>query len=123
MSILLAIILTFVPLDSVIVDRVDVAELNHVHWEKSGEHTFSQWVFWEWNAGAMRVVDWRYAKCTDPMFTSDGGQWAMTWLDGETLRRVEADHFRETWTAYDVEVQDRARLPESLRRRLTRRGG
>ena len=44
--------------------------------------------------------------------------WKSTWQDKGVFRQIQAKHFRETHTAYDVEVANRELYPTSGRRGL-----
>lgn len=99
-------------------DRVAVAELNHVLCPVNGTEQGVYWVWWRWQTVDGRegyyVADWR--REVDVPRPTNGVQ---EWLDkGRVRRRVVSRVFRETWTQYDREEEDRKRLPEYRRRKL-----
>ncbi len=101
--------------------RVDICEINHVVNMTTGQESLVQVVWWDWSPwhGAYRVRDWRLLeKCCRPH--SEGGKLVQRWYDDGQRRLiiVESGAFRETWTFYDVELEDRKELPERLRRKM-----
>jgi hypothetical protein len=120
--------------DSVIQDSCDLIELNH-HYDDEGRKTFSQLIFYEWDAYDCRhqVRAWRMLKetakeATDPRkpnwqvhFDYERQRWIATGDDGECNREVRAGLFRETWTQYDPELLERDILPKEHRRELSTR--
>ena len=111
----------FVPLTPTVRDDVDTIELNHVY-DGDGRLILSQLIFWNWNEHSARphVVAWRLWKPGQPTPLRDwlrGGY--VLWLrDGQTLREIRSPAFRETWTQFDPEIQDRSRLSQDRRRGL-----
>lgn len=49
------------------------------------------------------------------------GMYQATWFDGDVIRTVKSFQFRETWTQYDPELENRNFLPKEYRRLLKRK--
>jgi hypothetical protein len=112
------------PADGVLAnDRVDLIEVNHFYNER-GSLVFDQIIFYDWSAaeGRFHVRAWRLVKCPAQIPHRDGqrGEYVAVWSDGEVLRRVRSDSFRESWTQYDPELLEREYLPKEHRRELNR---
>jgi len=109
------------PVDDVLRDRVDVIELNH-YYNDRGQLIFDQIIFWDWcpTAGRLKVRAWRLVKSAWHLPERDWqrGGWSALWLDGDRLRAVYAGAFRETWTQYDPEIEDRRLYDVTQRRKL-----
>lgn len=122
-------LLAIVPIEDVVCDRVDCVEVNHFYGEQ-GRLIFDQAIFYDWSPADERyqVRDWRLVKNPAQIPTRDWARgvdpqdrvprYTATWLDGEVLRRVEADSYRETWTQYDPELLEREQFPKERRRGL-----
>lgn len=100
---------------------VDVVEINHVLSEVDGRETLCQVVWWKWSTwhGEYKVCDWRLLeKCCRPQRIQ--GIIQQRWYDVKTQSEllVVAASFRETWTYHDVELTDRASLPERFRSKV-----
>lgn len=114
-----AILLAILPLpDDIVRDSVSVTEINH-YYDSNGCHIFDQIIYWDWEQDHYNVRAWRLLKHESqrPSYIGRRG-WVTTHFDGETLRRVRAESFRETWTQYDVELLERDILPPERRRGL-----
>lgn len=103
-----------------VLDRVDIVELNHVICPVNGNEQGVYWIWWRWQivdgVGDYYVADWR--RMADSPRPKDGVQ--EFWDSKARVKwRVESKVFCETWTFYDRESEDRKRLPESKRRKLT----
>jgi len=109
------------------IESVDVIELNNIHavydsTDDYGRKTYrvnlvaTYWVFWELHGDELRVRDWASPKPSD-LFTNDSGKHVLV-TQRERPIRIEAPVFRETWTLFDVETNDRAKWPEAKRRRI-----
>ena len=113
-----------VPQSPVVRDDVDTIELNHVY-DVWGNHTLSQLIFWKHYGISTRthVVAWRLWKPGYPMPVHDvpQGGYALLFIDGQTLRLLRSQRYRETWTQYAPEIADRLLLPQNRRVGLTRR--
>lgn len=112
----LLLLLTVLPTPGVACDRVDLVEVNHVY-DDNGKHTFSQLIFYD--RGNVRA--WRLLKnCNHrPERDPRSGEWVTIFHDGGLLREVRAACFRERWTQWDVELDERERLPKERRIDLT----
>jgi hypothetical protein len=106
----------------VVVDAVDMVEVNHFY-DDHGELVFDQLIFYDWceRANRFQVRAWRLLKATAqrPQRNWNGGGFVIVWHDGDLLRRVEAQVFRETWTQHDPEMDERSILAKEKRRELT----
>lgn len=111
-----------IPVDGVVVDHVDEIEINHLY-NAEGERTLDQVIFWNWPKHHERpqVVAWRLWDAKKPMPTRNKVtcRTELTWIDGEQPRRVVAKVWRETWTQYDPEVEDRRFLSQNERLELS----
>jgi len=118
------------PLLPVADETIDVIEVNHFY-DDSGKHVFDQIIFWEYRRadGAVTTHDCalgrvvqacRFIKCYSQMPQRDYGRGCTTtiWHDGDTLRRVRAACWFETWTQFDPEVANRSVLAQCDRREL-----
>ena len=115
-----------VPSDGIVHDRYDEIEVNHYHGD-DGRLIHTQIIFWDFDeeAAAQRVAAWRLWKNASRMPTRNQhtGDWELLWHDAKsnTMRRVTAKSYRETWTQHDREMLDRDDSPKNLRRGLTQR--
>jgi hypothetical protein len=104
-----------------VVDRVAVIETN-VCWpldcEECEKPFLTQLIFWD---DQERVIDWRIKK-TRMDVEREGGEWVVTWHDGETFRQVRAPHFRDRHTGYDVEMEHRKQREDNWRKKLSKPG-
>jgi len=102
-------------------DHVDLIEVNH-HYDENGWLVMDQVIFYQWCAtkSRYRVRDWRPLKSFTQVPTKDfrTGKYITTWKDGRNYRRITADQFRETWTAYDPELIDSLQSPKQYRKTL-----
>jgi hypothetical protein len=109
------------PQDDLVRDRVGLIEINHFY-NDHGELVFDQIIFWDWcpMEGRFQVRAWRMVKSPWQVPQRDWQRsgWWVLWLDGDRLRLVHADAFRETWTQYDPEVVERGYLPPERRKGL-----
>jgi hypothetical protein len=105
------------------VDRCDLVELNHFY-DEMGRLVFDQVIFYDWSDDEARfnVRAWRLGKHPSqlPFRDWESGGYRVTWLDGDRLRDVFSAHYRETWTQYDPELEEREHLPKDRRRELGR---
>lgn len=104
------------------VDTVSLLETNHFY-DETGKLLFDQIIFWDWHPTESRyhVRAWRLVKSPQqlPIFDADRQCWKTTWVDGNCLREVRAEQFRESWTMHDPELLARADRPRDERRELT----
>lgn len=122
LPLLLTVVISMVPVDSVVRDTVDLIEVNHVY-DDRGRLVLQQVIFWDWHAdrGRFHVVAWRMLRETGQIPRRDWQQddYFCLWYDGDVLREVRAPSRSETWTQFDPELDDRQELPRSLRRKLS----
>jgi hypothetical protein len=98
--------------------RVDLLELNHVVRDDGSE--FVQWILWDWEPSqrAYCVVAWQRYECGDTYQVSRG-RFNLTWDRCELPARIISSAvFRETWTAYDPEVENQKVWRPAMRRQL-----
>lgn len=114
------------PTDDVAVDEVDLIEINHFH-DEQGKPVFDQIIFYDWSAADSRyqVRAWRMLKTPAqiPRKNWRDGGYVAVWHDtqnGDVLRKVKSQSFRESWTQYDPELIEREFLPKEKRRDLKR---
>jgi len=114
-------LLSIVPIDDVVCDRVAVIEVNHFY-DDQGRLVFDQAIFYDWSPGDSRymVRAWRLVKNPNILPVRDWttGRYRSFWQDGEQLRDIHALSFRETWTQYDPELVEREFLPKERRKEL-----
>ena len=107
----------------VLEDHVDLIELNH-HYDKHGLLVMDQVIFYHWCPvqSRYRVRDWRPLKSSTQVPSKDfrTGKYSTTWKDGRNYRRITAEQYRETWTAYDPELIDSMKAPKQYRKTLTK---
>lgn len=117
-TLLLLVICGGIP-NSAPVQHADIVEVNHVCDRQDGRETLVQVIWWEWSSvyGQFVVIDWRIlSKCDFPH--RHGTAWIQQWRDGPgSETTVVSKVFRETWTLYDVEIENRSIVPEQHRRR------
>lgn len=113
-------LLCMVPSPEVVTDTVAISELNHVCCPETGAIRESYWVWWRWQrvegVTDYYVADWiRLSECPRP----ENGVQEFWDKKAKVKRRIESRVFVETWSNYDRESEDRKRLPENMRRKLT----
>lgn len=118
------VIASVIPQEFVAQDRVDLIEVNH-YYDERGNPVFDQLIFYDWSSEESRyhVRAWRMLKRKSqwPLRDWERNTFTAVWLDdGKMMRKVRAASIRETWTQYDPELLERAELPLSQRRDLTR---
>lgn len=112
----------------------DIIEVNTVYSETDGTERFTQVIFWEWRqalnyqTGKQEwghfVQEWRIikgeAKDKRPRYDYRRKLYVLTFLDDRSkrYRTIYSVSSRSTETFYDVEVEDRKRLPPHARRKL-----
>ena len=124
-------ILLIVPQPDITPDQCDIIEINHVYRvhviedppaaakvkiSKQGSYL----LFWDWNALQNNYVciAWRvWREKQYPM--RRGGMWHIHFHDKDLFREVQAVSFRETWTPWDAEVENRHTFDPAQRRGLT----
>ena len=111
------------PPEDALVERVDLIELNH-NYDEAGRFQFNQIIYYKWSLDHCRynVCAWRLLKHDGqiPVRNWCCGGYDSVWHDGDVLRVVAAEHFRETWTQFDPEMKERRYLPKDKRPDLAR---
>jgi hypothetical protein len=125
--VLVLLLLSIVPRDSVYRESVDLVEVNHFYDDK-GRLVFDQTIFYDWSNQHDREADcryniraWRLIKTSSqiPLMDWRTGYFRAMWWDGEQLREVFSRSERETWFQHDVELVERDLfLPKERRREL-----
>lgn len=104
-----------------ICEAVDLIEVNHFY-DEQGRLVFDQAIFYEWSQKHDRYMirAWRLVKNKSQLPQQDHrrGGWLTVWHDGEILRRVWSQSYRESFTQYDPELAERDHLPKEQRREL-----
>lgn len=121
MNALILLIASFLPMEVVAKDQVDVIEINHFY-DEQGRLVFDQVIFYDWSPMQSRyhVRAWRLLKNKTqlPHRNRLAGGFTAVWHDGEVLRKVCASALRESWTQYDPELIEREFLPKEKRKEL-----
>ncbi|MEW4565388.1 hypothetical protein AB1K70_22875 [Bremerella sp. JC770] len=110
------------PVETHVVDRVDLVEINHLY-DLQGRLVINQLIFYQWDSASQRfqVRAWRLLKTDDqlPRKSWNQDQFICHWRDMNVDRKVYADNVRETWTTYDPEVLERNMFPIEQRSELS----
>ncbi|MBI1249471.1 hypothetical protein GC197_16725 [bacterium] len=110
------------PVETHLVDRVDLIEINHLY-DLQGRLVINQLIFYQWDNASQRfqVRAWRLLKTDDqlPRKSWNKDQYICLWRDMNVHRKVYADNVRETWTTYDPEVMERNLFPIENRSELS----
>ena len=119
---MLAIVLAaIVPINDLAVERISILECHHFY-DEHGRLVFDQLIGWEVVNEQERVVFWRLIKSETQIPRRDWqhGGYVVSFQDGETscFRCIRAPSFRERWTQYDVELENREIWPKEKRREL-----
>lgn len=103
----------------------DLLERNRFY-DEQGRLVFEQILFYDWSPHADRfnVQAWRLVKTPNqiPERDHEAGDFVAVWQDGEILRAVRSEMYRESWTQYDPELVEREYLPKERRRDLLKLG-
>jgi hypothetical protein len=91
-------------------DQCERIEINHVY-NLQGEHVLDQVIYWQYYGDSLHVKDWRWLKDKNQFPRKTGQYWQSLFLDQNTLRRIRAPTFLESYSLYDPELADRALLP------------
>ena len=136
-------LLGVIPTDSVVVDRVDVIEVNHILDQESGKYGLHQLIFWKLRGGKHEIAAWilvpnpstAVAKLAnpagqieaeeepwfghhmEPQYDRRTRRWVCLFRDARSRcrRKIISPSRRVTWTALDIEVLERDVLPLELR--------
>lgn len=102
-------------------ETADLIELNHCY-NEDGQLVFDQLIFWEWNEdeSCYNVAAYRVLRAETNALRFDWNQkeYVASWCDHGLLREIRAPHYRQTWTQYDPELEDRRRFPQEARKGL-----
>lgn len=103
-------------------EKCSIIELNH-RFDDAGRHCYDQYIFWEWHPSLGRHVALGFALESDKLRLKRLGnacdlEWIVSTEKGYVTRNIKAPVFRETWTDYDPERQDKDTYPESKRRKM-----
>lgn len=124
LSFVMLIALSVNPPETILVDRFDIAELNHKI-EADRRESFQQLIFYKWDnqLHKYRVQAWRMIKDENliPQYNPHTKTFVHNFIDGNEIRTVHSKHMIETWTKFDPEVIARSDLPQEKRTDLTRR--
>jgi hypothetical protein len=122
MTILAALIVCLNPVETIAEDRADTLELNHFY-DCEGRLVFDQLIAWERTpcGEGERCFAWRLVKSPNmiPEHRWERGGWSVLFKDGDVTRRIDAACYRESWTQYDPECNDRDRYCKDRRRELS----
>ena len=117
-----------IPLNLTTREHVDAIELNHF-FDQRGHLVYDQVVFFErtpttgrFQVRAWCLVDDRETLNRRPLLNDNGLYECFAVDSNERLtRRIVSRVFRESWTQFDPEREDKKRHPESLRIELVKR--
>jgi len=111
---LLWLLLSTVPLEMPLVDRIEVLEHNALY-DDNGRHVFDQAIVYGWNRATSRydVRCWWLIKCE-----ADEPRRDMLRFDGQVMRLVKAERVFRTWSQYDPELAARQVVGVEQRRGL-----
>ncbi len=117
-------------------DRVDLVEFNHFY-DEQGRNVFNQLIFYDWDSNLGEFVC--RASRTEGVthvdmateYLHDRGTYRTTWLERHAINAYDSPQvelhicdskfYRETWTHYDPELENRSLLPKERRRGLSTR--
>jgi hypothetical protein len=116
-GLLLLVVLMVGPEPVAVVEHIDCLETNNFY-DTDGRLVFRQRLHWRWNGRESRY------QCEAWRMIKDEGNYpvgnSLTWVDdGCVIRKVLVTSKQESWTQYDPELIDRARLPKESRTELT----
>lgn len=138
-SLLLAVILSITPVQTHVVDHVDIIEVNHTYknWIDVNNPTLNQYIYkkwkrtWYWSEAenkkrygyAFEIVDWRMLdKASPPKKNWRTGRWEQIFYDKKTrcMRKIIAIGTVTSHTVDDPEVEAREHLPAEGRIKLSK---
>jgi len=120
MQSLILLLFTVIPNDVVIKQTVDRIELNH-YYDENGKVVFNQLIFYEWNHDRFDVLEYRILKFDDLSAGIKNFKLlpnGIIFFDGGTMKCIKTSNFIETHTQYDVEQEERLKLPKEQRKGL-----
>ena len=94
-------------------ETVDVIELNHV--VDDGEVRFTQMIYWRWESdGRLHAAAWR--RVAENHYVCQVGTHCRDeWQRDGVTHVVRGETYRERWSQYDPELEDRKEWPQSRR--------
>ena len=138
-SLLFAVILSITPVQTHVVDYVDIIEVNHVHrnWADPNTPTLEQCIYKNWKrthywsktkedrvwGHNFEIVDWRMLDKTGlPQKNWRTGKWEQIFYDNKSkcMRKIIAIGTITSHTTYDPEVEARDFLSPEYRIKLSK---
>ncbi len=138
-SVLFAIVLSVTPVQTHVVDYVDIIEINHTYknWADPNNPTLSQYLYkkwkktWYWSEAenekrhgySFEIIDWRMLdKAPLPKKNWRTGRWEQVFYDEKTrcMRKIIAIGTVTSYTVDDPEVEARKYLPSEGRIKLSK---
>lgn len=100
--------------------EVDIVEINHYYSGETGDKVFDQFIFWGWDGCKCEffVRSWKFVEAKTTSHTVGTKGVTVIWLDRGQVRVIRSKIIHETWTVYDREVEDRAKRPVELRKKI-----
>lgn len=116
---LILLLLTIIPpADGVLRESVEMIEKNHFY-DDCGKQIFAQWLFYDFDGYRHQVRAWRLDE-GQMHFTQRPP--VLTWCDKDGKeRQVSGKYWRETFTQWDVEIEEQDWLPKDRRKGLRTR--
>jgi hypothetical protein len=114
MTLLALALLSTIPQDFCVRERVELIETNRV-FTYEGEPHLTQAIFW----GREGIIAWRMNS--EGRLNPTGN--VLYFMDAGIVRCITARTVAESWTMYDVELHQRDALPASERRELKQAKG
>jgi hypothetical protein len=106
-------------------ESVDLIELNNKY-SKDGKHTFTQVIFWERHPGdgKYHVRDWYLVEEREslngiPVRNAKSDRWDSVFVKQGVYHHVTSKLFKESFTQFDPEVEDKRKWPSEMRRPLS----
>ena len=99
--------------------HVDILERNRVQCQTTGDTTLDQiipWKFHRWGAGSSTLPTYYVVAWSLSTAASKPEKIGSAWLGRVRGKWYSARLYRETWTTFDPEVENRQLLPEAERR-------
>ena len=118
---ILLIALSVLPRNDVVRDRVSILEVHHFY-DENARLVFDQLIGWDAIDDSETVVFWRLIKHDGLIPRRDwtrGGYVVLFGDEGHPYREIRAPVFRERWTQWDVELENRTLTPVEKRRTLS----
>jgi hypothetical protein len=100
---------------------VSFFEINHVHSAETGEHQYTQVVYWNWDSEYRRhnVLAWHIAQELSHYPTRQSGQWIVRReMPSGRIAVLRSKFCVETWTTNDPERDNGKLLHQSFRLKM-----